>query len=71
MTGWLLGVVAFFVACWFGFKLAEMFASVLVLILVRMPLAFVFSIIGLVLCITVVFMPIGKGCLGLADAILI
>ena len=63
-----LGLLTIFF--WLCFKFTGAVFSVLFWLFVKLPCAIILAILGVVFCITILLIPVGKGCLGLAGDLL-
>ena len=49
-----------FVLFWLGFKITGALLSAILWVVIKLPLAFFFWIVGICLCFTIILIPIGK-----------
>ena len=63
-----LGLLTIFF--WICFKFTSIVLSVLLWLFVKLPCAIILVLIGVVFCVTVLLIPVGKGCFSLAGDLL-
>ncbi|MCH5253962.1 MAG: hypothetical protein J1F41_03485 [Lachnospiraceae bacterium] len=56
---------------WFCFKITGVMFSILFWLCIKLPCAILMAFLGIVFCITILLMPIGKDCFNLARKVLI
>ena len=59
-----LGLLTIFF--WICFKFTNIVFSVLLWLFVKLPCAIILVLIGVVFCVTILLIPVGKGCFSLA-----
>ncbi len=65
-------IIALLILCgmfWLGFKLTGAMLSVALWLLIRLPLAIFLFGMGIVFCVTIIFIPLGLGCLRAAGRV--
>ena len=62
-----LGLLTIFF--WICFKFTSIVFSVLLWLFVKLPCAIILGLIGVVFCVTILLIPVGKGCFSLAGAL--
>ena len=65
----LFGILS--VLFWMGFKITGAVFTVLFWLFVKVPLGLTLAVLGLVLCVTILLIPLGIGCLKLAFKLII
>ena len=73
MTG-ILGIIVFLlllILFWIGLKITGAILKAMIWLCIRLPLAIVFWTLGIVLCCTILLMPLGKLCIKLGTKLLI
>ena len=55
---------------WICFKFTGAVFSVLFWLFIKLPCAIILAMLGVLFCITIILIPVGKGCLGLAGDLL-
>lgn len=66
MFGFIILTGVLFLLLWIGFKVTGAMVSALVWMFVKLPLALVFFFMGLAFMVTILLIPLGKGCLHIA-----
>lgn len=62
-----LGILS--ILFWIGFKITGALFTALFWLCIKLPLAICFCGIGLVFFITIIFIPLGKGCFNIASSL--
>lgn len=57
--GFIIGLAFLTFALWIGFKLTGALLSAAIWLLIKIPLAMVFLVLGLVFCCTIILIPVG------------
>ncbi len=70
MLGIIIGLGLLTIFFWLCFKFTGAVFSVLFWLFVKLPCAIILAILGVVFCITILLIPVGKGCFRLAGDLL-
>lgn len=70
MLGVIIGFGLMTIFFWLCFKFAGAVFSVLFWLFIKLPVAFGLAILGVVCCVTIILIPIGKGCFHMAGDLL-
>ena len=70
MIGVIIGFGLLTLFFWLCFKFTGAVFSVLFWLFIKLPCALVLAVLGVLFCITIILIPVGKGCFGLAGDLL-
>ena len=62
----IIGLGILTIIFWLCFKFASMMFSFLLWLFIKLPCAILLVLLGVVFCITILLIPVGKGCFNLA-----
>lgn len=71
MLGFFIALLILCGLFWLGFKITGAMLSMALWLFVRLPLAIVLFGIGIAFCVTIIFIPLGLGCLRAAGRVVI
>ena len=71
MFGFMLGLIVMCVLFWLGFNLTGAILAACIWLFIKVPLAMVCLVLGVLCCITLLFIPVGVGCLKAAVKLLL
>lgn len=70
MIGFIIGLGLLTFVLWIGFKLTGALFSACVWLFIKVPIGLCMMVVGILLCITILLIPIGKWFLGSARALI-
>lgn len=66
----IIGLGLLSVALWIGYKITGTLFTVCFWLFIKLPCALIVSVLGLLMCVTIILIPVGKSCFGMALRIL-
>lgn len=69
--GFLIGLLFLTCMLWVGFKLTGALLAACVWLFIQLPIAMIIMVLGIVLCCTLILIPIGIGCMKMGIRILV
>lgn len=70
MIGFFIGLALLCCFCWLGFRITGALLGMALWVFVKLPLSILFGMMGIVLCMTIILFPVGRGCFRIAGHLL-